>query len=92
MDQVNGANYTDFYSSMTANIGALQSAAAQSQTTQTQVLTQAQSARAQVSGVSLNDQAAKLLQFQAGYQAASQALATVKQTIQYLMQMMQSVT
>ncbi len=92
LDQVNGANYTDFYSSMTANIGALQSAAAQSQTTQTQVLTQAQSARAQVSGVSLNDQAAKLLQFQAGYQAASQALATVKQTIQYLMQMMQSVT
>ena len=85
-----GSTYTDYYSSLTANVGNLQSAAAQNQSTQTQVLSQAQSARAQASGVSLNDQAAELLKFQAGYQAASQALATVAQTIQYLLQSVKS--
>jgi flagellar hook-associated protein 1 len=63
-DMLNGMSYTNFYSAMASNIGTLQSSAAESEQTQTQVLTQAQSARSQLSGVSLNDQAAQLLQFQ----------------------------
>ena len=71
-DMLNGMSYTDFYSSIASNIGMLQSSAAQSEQTQTQVLTQAQSARSQLSGVSLNEQAAQLLQFQNAYQASAQ--------------------
>jgi flagellar hook-associated protein 1 FlgK len=86
----NGMSFTDFYSSIASNVGTLESNASQTQTTQTQVLTQAQSARSQTSGVSLNDQAAELLQFQDAYQASAQALSTINNTIQYLMQTVQS--
>jgi flagellar hook-associated protein 1 len=90
-DMVNGMSYTDFYSSIASNIGALASNAFQTQQSQTQVLTQAQSARSQVSGVSLNQQAADLLQFQDSYQAAAQMISAISTTIQYLLTAMQSV-
>jgi flagellar hook-associated protein 1 FlgK len=85
---LNGMSYTDFYSAIASNIGTLQSSAAQSEQTQTQVLTQAQSTRSQLSGVSLNEQAAQLLQFQNAYQASAQALSSINSTIQFLMQAM----
>lgn len=86
----NGTTFTDFYSSIASNVGSLESNASQAQQTQTQVLSQAQSARSQVSGVSLNEQAAALIQFQDEYQASAQVLSTINNTIQYLMQMVQS--
>jgi flagellar hook-associated protein 1 len=89
-DMVNGMSYTDFYSSIASNIGTLASSASQTQQTQTQVLTQAQSARSQISGVSLNEQAADLLQFQDAYQAAAQVLSSINTTIQYLLTTVQS--
>jgi flagellar hook-associated protein 1 FlgK len=90
-DMIGGASYTDFYSSLASNVGTLASNAAGLKATQTQVLTQAQNMRAQTSGVSLNEQAAALLQFQQGYQASSEALATISNTIKYFMQTMQNV-
>ncbi len=90
-DLLNGLSYTDFYSSVASNVGTLTANASQTQTTQTQVLTQAQNARAQSSGVSLNDQAAALMQFQQAYQASAQALTTIKNTIQSLFTALQSV-
>jgi len=89
-DMLNGMSYTDFYSAIASNVGTLQSSAAQSEQTQTQVLTQAQSARSQLSGVSLNEQAAQLMQFQNAYQASAQALSSINSTLQFLMQAMQS--
>ena len=86
----NGTTFTDFYSSIASNIGTLEANASQAQQTQTQVLTQAQSARSQISGVSLNAQAAELLQFQDAYQASAQVLSTINNTIQYFMQTVQS--
>ncbi len=89
-DMVNGMNYTDAYSAIASNVGALASSASQAETTQSQLLTQAQSARSQASGVSLNDQAAALLQFQDGYQACAQAFSTINNTIHYLLTTVQS--
>ncbi len=89
-DMLSGLSYTDFYSAIASNVGTLQASASQTQQTQTEVLTQAQSARSQVSGVSLNDQAAALLQFQDAYQASAQAISTVDKAIQYLMTSVQS--
>ncbi len=90
-DLLQGSSYSDFYSSVASDIGTLASNASQTQTTQTQVLTQAQNTRAQSSGVSLNDQAADLMQYQQAYQASAQALTTIKETIQSLFTALQSV-
>ncbi len=89
-DMPSGLSYTDFYSSIASNAGTLEASASQTQQTQTEALTQAQSARAQISGVPLNDQAAALLQFQDAYQASAQAFSTIDKTIQYLMTSVQS--
>ena len=90
-DLVNGFSYTDFYSSIASNVGSLASSASQAQTAETQLLTQAQNARSQSSGVSLNDQAADLLQFQQAYQASAQVITTINSTIQSLFTALQSV-
>ncbi len=89
-DMISGTSYTDFYSNIASDMGALEAGASQTQQTQTQVLAQAQSARSQLSGVSLNEQAAALLQFQDAYQASAQALSTIDKTLQYLMTSVQS--
>jgi len=89
-DMLSGLSYTGFYSAIASDVGALKASASQTQQTQTQVLTQAQSARGQLSGVSLNEQAAALLQFQNAYQASAQALSTIEKTMQYLMTTFQS--
>jgi flagellar hook-associated protein 1 FlgK len=41
--------------------------------------------RAQVSGVSLNDQATNLMQFQQAYEASAQMINVINTTMQYLM-------
>lgn len=87
---VNGMSYTDFYSNIASGIGEQASAASSSQQAQSQMLAQAQNMRAQVSGVSLNDQAANLLQFQQGYEAAAHVISTIDTTTQYLMTTMEN--
>jgi flagellar hook-associated protein 1 FlgK len=47
--------------------------------------------RAQISGVSLNQQAAQLLQFQDAYQAAAQVISVINSTNQYFMTAMQQI-
>lgn len=82
---VNGMSYVDDYSSIASGIGAQASNASTAETTQTQLLTQAQTMRSQISGVSLNDQAAQLLQFQQAYEACAQTLSTINQTLSQFM-------
>lgn len=89
----NGTNtnmtYTDFYSSLASAIGTQESNASAAQQTQSELLSQAQSARSQLEGVSLNGQAALLMQFQQGYEAAAQMISVINNTTQYLMQTME---
>ena len=91
-DQINGLNYTDFYSNIASQIGQQAASASSTSAAQTQILTQAQSLRAQVSGVSLNDQAASLMQFQQGYQAAAQMITVINNITQSLLTMMQGIS
>ncbi len=88
-DMLNGMSYTDYYGNIASGIGQQESTASTAQQTQTQLLTQAQNMRAQVSGVSLNDQAAALLQFQQSYEAAAQMISVINTTNQYLLTSMQ---
>lgn len=91
VDPALGMSFTDYYSSIASNIGSQEASATTAQQTQTELLTQAQNMRAQVSGISLNDQAAQLMQFQQAYQACSQVIQIINSTSQYLMQVMQQV-
>jgi flagellar hook-associated protein 1 len=85
-----GLTFSGFYSSIAAGIGSQEANATAAQTAQTQVLTQAQSLRAQVSGVSLNEQATTLLQFQQAYQASAQVISTINNITQSLLTTFQS--
>jgi flagellar hook-associated protein 1 FlgK len=93
VDQITGSglNYTDFYSNIASQIGQQAASASSTGAAQTQILTQAQNLRAQVSGVSLNDQAASLMQFQQGYQAAAQMITVINNITQSLLTMMQAI-
>lgn len=88
---VNGMSYTDYYSSIASGIGQQQSAASSTQQSQTELLAQAQTMRDQVSGVSLNDQAASLMQFQQAYEASAKVISIIEATSQYLLTTMQSI-
>ncbi|HMJ61255.1 MAG TPA: flagellar hook-associated protein FlgK, partial [Bryobacteraceae bacterium] len=90
-DQIGGVNYTDFYSNIASQVGQQAAGASSASAAETQILAQAQNLRAQVSGVSLNDQAASLMQFQQGYQAAAQMISVINRITQSLLQMMQGI-
>ena len=74
---VNGLTFGDFFSGITSSVGQQSSTASTNQQAQQQVVTQTQALRDQASGVSLDDQAVLLLQFQKGYDATAQLLTTL---------------
>ena len=78
-DEINGASYTEFYGNMAAIIGNGLNDATNSQQIQQSALAQAQNLRQQVSGVSLDAQAAVLLQFQQAYEANSKLITVLDQ-------------
>jgi len=75
--QIDGEDFVTFYSGIAAATGQENATATNNQTLQQQVLTTAQAQRNQISGVSLDGQAAEVLQFQRAYQAVSQVLTIV---------------
>jgi flagellar hook-associated protein 1 FlgK len=89
---LNNLSFTDYYSSIASGIGQAESTASANQTTQAQLLSQAQNMRSQVEGVSLNQQASLLMQYQQSYQAAAQMISTVNTTMQSLLTVMQQVS
>jgi len=72
--QINGYSFTGYYGSLSAQIGEQTSDAQNQLTVQQQTVAQARSLRSQISGVSLNEEAAKLIQFQNAYQATAQTV------------------
>jgi flagellar hook-associated protein 1 FlgK len=84
-DMINGESYTEFYAGIATHIGSSAASASAAQSTSSDLLAQAQNLRAQVSGVSLNDQAALLTQYQRCYEAAASMIQAINTTTQYLM-------
>ena len=88
-DEINGFSYAQFYGNLAAGIGS-QSQDAQNQlSVQQQTLAQARNLRSQASGVSLNDEAAQLVQFQSAYQANSKMVTVLDQLTQATINMIQ---
>src|SRR5947209_4853546 len=78
-DKIGGVSYTKFYGSVAARIGGhLNDATNQTQVQQSMVA-QAKNLRQQLSGVSLNEEATILVEFQRAYQANSKFITVLDQ-------------
>jgi flagellar hook-associated protein 1 FlgK len=87
---LNGATITQAYGTLGGHVGQDISNAQQAQDAQQDLVDQAEQTRAAVSGVSLDEEAAKLLQFQQAYQAAGQLVTTLNSLTQTLITMVRT--
>src|SRR6202035_4029371 len=81
---VGGVTFTQAYGNIGAQVGFDLNAAQNDQSRYQDVLTQAQAQRSTISGVNLNEEAARLLQFQQAYSAVGKlvsVLDTLSQTV-----------
>jgi flagellar hook-associated protein 1 len=84
---VDGQGFTQYFASLTATVGNAANDANTNATAQTQLVAQAQSLQQQVSGVSLDEEAIRLVQLQSSYGAASKVVTVVDDTLQSLLDM-----
>jgi flagellar hook-associated protein 1 FlgK len=84
---VDGQGFTQYFSSLTSAVGYAVSNAGTQATAQSQLVAQAQSLQQQVSGVSLDEEATRLIQYQSSYDAASKVVTVIDDTLQSLIQM-----
>jgi flagellar hook-associated protein 1 FlgK len=85
---VNGFTFTQAFGNLGQQVGTDISNATNNQTEQQNLVTQAQAQRSAVSGVSLNEEAAKLLQYQQSYEAVAKVVTTLNSLTDSLMAMM----
>ena len=82
-----GETATDAYASVLANVGVRVQSAKTSSTLSTAASQQADAAVADKSGVNLDEEAGRLIQFQQGYQAAAKVLQVAQAIFDTLLQM-----
>jgi flagellar hook-associated protein 1 FlgK len=82
---MSGLTFRDFYSRTASEIGRGIAANSQNASVHEMLLTQARALRADLSGVSLDEEAAKLIEFQRAYQAATQMFRIVDEMTQMLL-------
>src|SRR5207248_6623497 len=81
-DKINGVSFTQFYGSLASRIGGQLNDATNQQQVQQSMVAQAKNLRQQVSGVSLNEEATILVEFQRAYQANSKFITILDQLTQ----------
>lgn len=86
---VNGQSFSQFFGSLATSVGYQINAATSSANVQTQLVSQAKAVRQQVSGVSLDEEAARLVELQSAYQAASKVVTVLDELTQTLINMVQ---
>lgn len=79
-----GAGFTDAYAALMAQVGTRVQGAQSSSDISSAVASQAEQARSARSGVNLDEEAAKLIQFQQSYQAAAKILQIAQSVFQTL--------
>ena len=89
---VSGQGFTQYFSSLTATVGNAVNNANTAATAQSPLVAQAKSLQQQVSGVSLDEEAIRLVQLQSSYQAASKVVTVIDDLTQSLMTMIPNVT
>ncbi len=73
----NGQTPIDFYSDLVGQVGTAASSASADADSSSMILQQLQDQNGSVSGVSLNEEASNLIQYQTAYQAAARVVSTV---------------
>jgi flagellar hook-associated protein 1 FlgK len=86
---LDGTTFTGFYGVLAGRLGRHRSTADQDRQLHEQLLAQAQAVREETSGVSLDLEATRLVQFQRAYQAAAQLLTVLNQLTGTLINMLQ---
>jgi len=86
---INGMNFTQYFSSLAAQVGNAASNASTQVTAQTQLLANTQNLRQQLSGVNIDEEAIRLVQLQSSYQAASKIVTVIDQLTQSIINMVQ---
>jgi flagellar hook-associated protein 1 FlgK len=81
-DKVNGLSFSQFYGQMAARVGTALSDATSGQDVQQSLLAQAKDLRQHLQGVSLDEEATILMQFQRAYQANSKFVSVIDQLTQ----------
>jgi flagellar hook-associated protein 1 FlgK len=84
---VNGETPTDFYSSLVSTVGNDVETATDEQESVGLVLTQLKNQRSDTSGVSLDEEAANLIQYQRAYEAAAEVVAAINDLSNDVIQM-----
>jgi flagellar hook-associated protein 1 len=74
---INGFSFTQFYGNIAGHVGSDLSQAQNDQQTRASTLTQAKNLRDQASGVSIDEEAAHLIQIQRAYQASGKMLTVL---------------
>ncbi len=77
--EIQNVSYTEFFGQMASSVGGELSAATDNQQTQQSTVAQAQDLRQQTSGVSLDQEAMTLIQFQRAYEANSHLITILDQ-------------
>lgn len=84
---VDGQGFTQYFASLTATVGYAVNNANTQATAQSQLVAQAQTLQQQVSGVSIDEEATRLVQLQSSYDAASKVVTIIDETLQSLLAM-----
>jgi len=87
-DQVGSQTYTGYFGSLAGRVGNLLNLAQDGSDQQTQAVAQAKNLRQQVSGVSLDTEAARLVEIQRSYQAAAQLISIISNLTETLINML----
>jgi flagellar hook-associated protein 1 len=80
--QINGMSFTQFYADLAARAGQLLQGAKGDRQTQQDLVVQARSMRADISSVSLDEEAARLIEYQRAYQATARVVTTLNELTQ----------
>jgi flagellar hook-associated protein 1 FlgK len=87
-DQVDGLTYVAYFGSLAGRVGNLSSQAQDRSDQQSQAVAQARNLRQQVSGVSLDAEAARLVELQRSYQAAAQLISIISSLTETVINML----
>jgi flagellar hook-associated protein 1 FlgK len=85
-EKVSGSTATDAYATALSDIGVRVQTATAAATISGAVADQAEASRTEASGVNLDEEAARLIQFQQSYQAAAKVLQIAQSVFQTLLE------
>jgi flagellar hook-associated protein 1 FlgK len=77
IDKIDGLSYTEYYGQVAARVGRQLASARDNQDFKTQMVAQARSLRTELSGVSLNEEAILLIEYQRAYQANAKLVSVL---------------